>query len=346
MNFWSKSAPARDIATTPTVASSLSKMTTTMNLLVSQQQLGNRTAADQQQQQASLLPQERAPVAQVGIHEDVGALLLLQQPCQQAQLLAQQWWASLGQQEQVPLGWQEPASSVLVQQQRAPASQVGIDDVYDNEVSQLTSSIALEDLFFESRMSRIIDSVFQTPVASSNNNNTLTTTNVNLICLHPSPQSGSHPPSHSHSCSSSQIGSRPPSQNCSRHSSSQILSSTPHSTGTTNTNDDDLFDDNFAEDTQMNHLFEEELLGRTIIGETQQCSTPTFDNVAPDFEGVHPDFIMQHLKLIKPEILKHLKLKPLYKSYSWEKLSIDQKNKTLSFFRKLPEQLKGTVFNF
>jgi hypothetical protein len=125
------------------------------------------------------------------------------------------------------------------------------------------------------------------------------------------------------------------------HSSAQMLSSTPHGVGTTSTNDDDSFDDDFAKDAQMNRLFDEEFLGGTIIGERQQCSTPIFDNVAPDFEGVpHPDFIMQRLKLIKPEILNHLKLKPFYKSYcSWEKLSTDQTNKTLSFFRKLPEQL-------
>ncbi len=292
---------------------------------MSQQQLGHGTSAGQQQQRAT---QERAPISEVGTREDVGALFLLQQP-----------------------------SSVPVQQQRAPVSQVGIDDVYDNEVSQLTSSITLEDPFFESHKSRTIDPALQTPIARSDNNNTFTTTNINVIGSHPSSQSGSRPPSHTHSRSSSQIGSRPPSQNhlhhssaqmlsSTHHSSVQMLSSTPHGVGTMSTNDDVSFDDDFAEDAQMNRLFDEEFLGGTIIGKTQQCSTPTFDNVAPYFEGVHPDFIMQRLKLIKPEILNHLKLKPFYKSYcSWEKLT-DQKNKTLSFFRKLPEQLQGTVFNF
>jgi hypothetical protein len=114
---------------------------------------------------------------------------------------------------------------------------------------------------------------------------------------------------------------------------------------TTNTNDDNLFDEDFAEDAHMNDLFEEELLDGIIICETQQGLTPTLDSVAPDFEGVSPDCIMHHLKLIKPEILNHFNIKPFYKSYcSWEKLSTDQRNKTGSFFHKLPEQLQGRVF--
>jgi hypothetical protein len=346
MNFpWSKSTQARDRATAPADASSSSKVTTTMNPSVSQPQLGNGTAASgQQQQRASLLPQERAPVAHGGVREDAGALLLLQQQHQQANLAKQQR-ASLGQQEQ--------ASSVPVQQQRVPVSQVRMDeDAFDNEVSQLTSTMNFEDSFLETRNSRsTFDPVLRTPVASSNNNNTFTTVNVNLIGSRPSSQSGSRPASRSHSRSSSQIGSRPPSRNNSRTSLASVLPSTPRdtpfiNTNTDNTDDDDLLND-FSEDAQMNHLFEEEMLDGTIIGETQQGSNPTLDNVAPDFEGVHPDYIMHRLKLIKPDILTHLKLKPFYKSYSsWEKLSTEQKNKTVSFFRKLPEQLRGIVFFF
>jgi hypothetical protein len=85
----------------------------------------------------------------------------------------------------------------------------------------------------------------------------------------------------------------------------------------TNTDDDNLFEEDFAEDAQMNHLFDEELLHQTIIGggETQQGFSPTFDNVAPDFEGVSLDCIMQHLKLLRPDLLHQLKLKPFYMSY-------------------------------
>jgi hypothetical protein len=75
------------------------------------------------------------------------------------------------------------------------------------------------------------------------------------------------------------------------------------------------------------------------------------DQYAPDFEVVHPDHIMTNLKLIKPEVLAHFGLKPFYKSYcSWDKLSIDQKNKALSFFQKFPGHLRGelslTIFVF
>ncbi len=61
-----------------------------------------------------------------------------------------------------------------------------------------------------------------------------------------------------------------------------------------------LFEEDFAKDAQMNHLLDEELLQKTIIGggETHQTS----DNVAPNFEGVSPDCIMQHLKLLRPDI--------------------------------------------
>jgi hypothetical protein len=113
-----------------------------------------------------------------------------------------------------------------------------------------------------------------------------------------------------------------------------------HGTSLVITNpNDNLFDEDFAEDTQMNHLFDEELLYGTIIGETQRGFAPTFDSVEPDFEGVRPECIMQHLKLIKPKILKQFKLKPFYKSYcSWEKLSNGQRHKTVSFYHKLPEQ--------
>jgi hypothetical protein len=159
MNFpWSKPALARDRATAD-AASSSSKTTTTTNPSVSQQQLGNGTAALVQQQQASAPPQEWAPVAHVGVREDAGALLLLQQQHQQAQL-AQQDQASLGQQDQASLGQQERVSSVPVQQQRAPVAQVGFDDdVFDHEVSQLTTSIALEDPFLASHTSRSTTSI-------------------------------------------------------------------------------------------------------------------------------------------------------------------------------------------
>jgi hypothetical protein len=85
------------------------------------------------------------------------------------------------------------------------------------------------------------------------------------------------------------MGSCPLLQTDSCPSSAQMLPGA--SLAVTNTDDDNIFEEDFAEDAQMNHLFNEELLHQTIIGEgeTQQGFTPTFDRVAPDFEGVSPD---------------------------------------------------------
>jgi hypothetical protein len=51
---------------------------------------------------------------------------------------------------------------------------------------------------------------------------------------------------------------------------------------------------------------------------------------------------MKRMKAIEKDQLKDLGLKEFYKSYfSWEKMTNDQKNKTLSYFRALPEELQG-----
>jgi hypothetical protein len=271
-----------------------------------------------QQQWASVLPQERALAARAGIREDAGALLLLQQQQQQPQS-AQQHWASLGHQQRASLLSQQNQAYLGQQELQAPIAQVGIHyNGFDHEGSQLASSIANEDPY---------DPAFQTPVARSSS-----------ITSFVSAKSGSRPPLHSYSKTSFQISSHPPLQNDSCPSSAQMLPGA--SLVVTNTDDGNLFEEDFAEDTQMNHLFDKELLQKTIFagGETQ----PTSDNVAPDFEGVSLDCIMQHLKLLRPDLLHQLKLKPFYKSYcSWEKLSNEQRNKAVSFFHKLPEPLRG-----
>ena len=70
--------------------------------------------------------------------------------------------------------------------------------------------------------------------------------------------------------------------------------------------------------------------------------TATTTHVLTDFDGVNIDFILKRLKELKPELLADLNLKSFYKSYSvWQKLTDDQKNKTVSYFRKLPLQLRG-----
>jgi hypothetical protein len=62
----------------------------------------------------------------------------------------------------------------------------------------------------------------------------------------------------------------------------------------------------------------------------------------PEWKGVNPDALMKCIKLLKSEVLQPLGLREFYKSYStWEKMSIDQGNKALAWFRHLPEQLQG-----
>jgi hypothetical protein len=103
----------------------------------------------------------------------------------------------------------------------------------------------------------------------------------------------------------------------------------------------DYDDDDFEENEQIDNcdplLFDND----TVIPDTQGTSA---NGVLPqDFEGVDPDYIMHRMKLIWPDIITLLKMKPFYKSYtSWQKLSADQKNKTVSFIRKLPTPLRGT----
>jgi hypothetical protein len=62
----------------------------------------------------------------------------------------------------------------------------------------------------------------------------------------------------------------------------------------------------------------------------------------PEWAGCTQDAIMKRMKAIEKDQLKDLGLKEFYKSYfSWEKMTNDQKNKTLSYFRALPEELQG-----
>ncbi len=100
--------------------------------------------------------------------------------------------------------------------------------------------------------------------------------------------------------------------------------------------------------TNSNSNLSEDSTGTDPNDDIISCEDPNTDGIvdqfAPDFEAVHPDHIMTNLKLIKPEVLVRFGLKPFYKSYcSWDKLSVEQKNKALSFFRKLPEHLRGEL---
>jgi hypothetical protein len=78
----------------------------------------------------------------------------------------------------------------------------------------------------------------------------------------------------------------------------------------------------------------------------EEQSPPASGNGAPsDWENVSPNQVMARLKLLKAEVLDQHDLRPFYKSYSnWEKMSGEQKNKAVAWFRKLPEPLKGSIY--
>jgi hypothetical protein len=65
-----------------------------------------------------------------------------------------------------------------------------------------------------------------------------------------------------------------------------------------------------------------------------------------EWDGCTQDAIIKHLKAIDPDQLKDLGIREFFKSYlSWEKLTNDQKNKTVSYIRSLPEELQGLFFS-
>lgn len=80
----------------------------------------------------------------------------------------------------------------------------------------------------------------------------------------------------------------------------------------------------------------------------EEHSPAASGNGAPsDWANISPNQVMARLKLLKAEVLDQHDLRPFYKSYSnWEKMSTEQRNKAVAWFRKLPESLKGNIFSF
>lgn len=79
----------------------------------------------------------------------------------------------------------------------------------------------------------------------------------------------------------------------------------------------------------------------------EEHSPAASGNGAPsDWANISPNQVMARLKLLKAEVLDQHDLRPFYKSYSnWEKMSTEQRNKAVAWFRKLPESLKGNIFS-
>lgn len=114
--------------------------------------------------------------------------------------------------------------------------------------------------------------------------------------------------------------------------------------------DDEQMDDLLDEDSddELLRRVNNNLQRQPFNDMTNLCSTTPSPNASsesgaiPEWAGCTQDAIMKRMKAIDKDQLKDLGLKEFYKSYfSWEKMTNDQKNKTLSYFRALPEELQG-----
>ena len=67
----------------------------------------------------------------------------------------------------------------------------------------------------------------------------------------------------------------------------------------------------------------------------------------PEWDGLSPDVVLKCYKTVPPEVLRASGVHDFYKSYpSWVKMSQDLKNKSLAWFRSLPEETQGFLICF
>jgi hypothetical protein len=79
-----------------------------------------------------------------------------------------------------------------------------------------------------------------------------------------------------------------------------------------------------------------------VLGNVTNLPTMSLHDI-PEWDGCNPNFILKRLKAIPKIELQSRGKREFYKSYySWEKMSLDQRNKTLLYFRSLPEDWQGT----
>ncbi len=65
-----------------------------------------------------------------------------------------------------------------------------------------------------------------------------------------------------------------------------------------------------------------------------------------EWDGSNPDAIVKRLKAFDKDQLKNLGIREFYKSYgSWDKMTIEQKNKVVSYFCALLEEIQG-LYNY
>jgi hypothetical protein len=71
-------------------------------------------------------------------------------------------------------------------------------------------------------------------------------------------------------------------------------------------------------------------------------NTPNTQSIIPEWDGCNPDSVVKSMKALDKDQLKELGIRELYKSYgSWEKMSIEQRSKVVSYFCALPDEFKS-----
>ncbi len=72
------------------------------------------------------------------------------------------------------------------------------------------------------------------------------------------------------------------------------------------------------------------------------CAPP---NVGPpEWGNINPDVILKHCRAIPVVTVKSYGVREFFKSYPcWDKMTQDQKNKSLAWFRSLPDGVQGIV---
>lgn len=102
-------------------------------------------------------------------------------------------------------------------------------------------------------------------------------------------------------------------------------------------------EDDIPLDSLLGDDVEEEPLETEV--DNQSPGTGSANNGPPDWNTISPNHVMARLKLLKVEVLQDHDLRPFYKSYSnWEKMTREQQNKAVAWYRKLPENLKCKYF--
>ena len=82
-----------------------------------------------------------------------------------------------------------------------------------------------------------------------------------------------------------------------------------------------------------------ESLDVSLPGPSQQCTQSTSP---PEWEDIPPDVVIKRLKAIPPDVTSSLRIRDFYKSYpSWEKMTQEQKNKAVAWYRTLPHDIQG-----